>query len=77
MLSHSQKRNLLAASQCLFEPPTYFEKALKVNFFFSASESWKLSLMYKPLFSKEAGWLSCIDRLQRLDLLQNGNQAEE
>lgn len=36
-----------------------------------------LSLMYKPLFSKEEGWPSCIDRLQRLDLLQNGNQAKE
>lgn len=45
--------------------------------FSPASESWKLSLMYKPLFSEEAVWPSCIDRLQSLDLLQNGNQAKE
>lgn len=36
-----------------------------------------LSLTHKPLFSKEEGWPSCMDRLQRLDLLQNGNQAKE
>lgn len=45
--------------------------------FSPASESWKLSFTYKPLFSKEAAWSSRIDRLQSLDLLQNGNQAKE
>lgn len=76
MPSHPQKWDLLAGGQYLFEPPTYFSKALKAEFS-PVSESWKFSLMYEPLFSKEAGWPSCIDRLWSLDLLPNGNQAKE
>lgn len=76
MPSHARKWNQVAASQYLSELPTSFSKALRVNFLLHV-KSWKLSLMQEPLFSKEAGWSSYIDRLRSLDLLQNGNQAKE